>query len=194
MKSLVLFESLGGNTEKVARAIAETLAQKAVLPHLVKVDAGIDLDFYEYDLVFIGSPVIEWLPAATMMAFVKKTMKAYNAKGLIKPASPVIPGKFAVCFGTFAGPHTGEREALPMTVWLRAFLEHLGFTVLDAWHVVGDFGNRPELDMGGRLGDIRHRPNDNDIADVKNRVVGLLAYLEPWRTDGTEPGGGAGAI
>ena len=180
---------MGGNTEKVAKAIAETLKENDGLPHLVKVAAGIDLDFYEYDLVFIGSPVIEWLPAATMMEFVKRTMKAYSAKGLVKPASPVIPGKFAVCFGTFAGPHTGEKEALPMTLWLASFLEHLGFSVLDAWHVVGDFGNRPDLDVGGRLGDIRHRPNDNDIADVKNRVAGLLAFLEAWRTDGTELGG-----
>jgi flavodoxin len=181
MKSLVLFESTGGNTEKVARAIAETLAERDVLPHLVKVDARIDLDFYEYDLVFIGSPVIDWLPAPAMMDFVKRKMKAYSAKGLIMPAAPVIPGKFAACFGTFAGLHIGEKEALPMTMWLRSFLEHLRFTVLDTWHVAGGFGNRQDLNVGGRLGDIRNRPNDSDIADIKNRVMGLLAYLEAWR-------------
>ncbi len=183
MKSLVLFESIGGNTEKVARAIAETLAERNLLPHLTKVDARINLEFYDYDLVFIGSPVIDWLPAPTMMDFVKRTMKACHAKGLIIPAAPIVPGKFAVCFGTFAGPHIGEREALPMTMWLRSFMEHLRFTVLDAWHVVGEFGNRGELDVNGRMGDIRNRPNDNDIGDIKNRVAGLLAFLAAWQTD-----------
>ncbi len=181
MKALILFESIGGNTEKVARAIAETLTEKNVLSHLTKVDARIDVDIYEYDLVFIGSPVIDWLPAPTMMDFVKRKMKAYNAKGLIMPAAPVIHGKFAVCFGTFAGPHIGKGEALPMTMWLRSFMEHLRFTVLDAWHVVGGFNNGEDLDVNGRLGDIRNRPNESDIADIKNRVVGLLAYLKEWR-------------
>jgi len=128
------------------------------------------------------------LPAPRMMDFVKRKMKAYSANGLIMPAAPVVPGKFAVCFGTFAGRHIGEKEALPMTMWLRSFMEHLRFTVLDAWHVVGGFGNRQDLDVGGRLGDIRHRPNDSDITDIKNRVVGLLASLEAWRTEWSGPG------
>lgn len=79
MKALILFESIGGNTENVARAIAGTLAERNVLFHLTKVDARIGVDIYGYDLVFIGSPVIDWLPAPSMMDFFKRKMKAYNA-------------------------------------------------------------------------------------------------------------------
>ncbi|GBC59676.1 hypothetical protein DENIS_0617 [Desulfonema ishimotonii] len=182
MKSLVLFDSMSGNTEKVAAAICKTLESEAMAPQMTKVGKETDLDFYDYDLVCVGSPVIDWLPTQTMMNFIKKKLKGYNRQGLIKPAAPIIPGKFGVCFGTFAGPHIGEREALPMTMWFRSFLEHIGFTVLDSWHIVGQFNNREDLNISGRLGNIRNRPNENDLADVENRVRGVLASLEAWRS------------
>ena len=181
MKSLVLYDSLSGNTEKVAKTIHHT-SEKTILSHLVKVDKKTEIDFFDYDLVFIGSPVIEWLPTQTMMDFVKKTMKGYNQKGQIKPSSPIIPGKFGVCFGTFGGPHIGEREARPMTLWFRSFLEHLGFIVLDEWLFVGAFKNREDLNTNGRMGDIRQRPNESDLLTVENKVTGMLASLAGWQT------------
>lgn len=181
MRTLVLFESLGGNTEKVARAISEALTDNGAIPHLTKVEKNLGIDLHSYDLVFIGSPVIDWLPAPVMMDFARKILHDASNKGLILPAAPAQPGKFAVCFGTFAGPHIGEHEALPMTAWLRSFLEHLRFTVLDAWHVVGTFNGRNHLNIQGRLGDIRNRPHAGDLADIKNRLAGLMASLQGWR-------------
>jgi len=181
MRTLVLFESLGGNTEKVARAIGEALTDNGLSPHLTRVEQDLEIDLHAYDLVFIGSPVIDWLPASAMMAFARRPLQDAHKQGLVPPAAPVMPGKFAVCFGTFAGPHIGEHEAVPMTTWLRSFMEHLRFMVLDRWHVIGAFGDGEELNRHmnrqGRLGDIRHRPNAGDLADIKNRVAGLLASL-----------------
>ncbi len=182
MKSLVLFDSLGGNTEKVATTICKALDNEEILAHMMKVDKETHLDFHEYDLVFIGSPVIDWLPTQGMMDFVKKKMKNYNGKGLIKPSAPINPGKFGICFGTFAGPHIGKREALPMTMWLRSFLEHIGFIVLDEWHIVGEFKNKDDLNLNGRLGNIQNRPNRGDLMNIENRVVGIVASLEAWRS------------
>lgn len=186
MRTLVLFESLGGNTEKVALAIGEALTDNGLSPHVTKVEQELELELYAYDLVFIGSPVIDWLPAPAMMDFARRTLRDAQKQGLILPAAPMVPGKFAVCFGTFAGPHIGEREAVPMTAWLRSFLEHLGFTVQDSWHVIGAFGDEGDLNRQmntqGRLGDIRHRPHAGDLADVKNRVAGLLASLSAEST------------
>lgn len=181
MKTLVFYDSLGGNTERVAQAIHETVATTWGQADIVKVRKDTAVRFTDYDLILIGSPVIDWLPTKKLMECVMGFMKSENTAGRIRPSSPLVPGKFGVCFGTFGGPHIGQTEAVPMTAWLRAFLEHLGYLVLDAWHVPGAFQNRDELNLSGRLGDIRHRPNEADIADVRNRTTGLLASLKAFR-------------
>lgn len=190
MKAIILYDSMSGNTARVAEAIHRSLAAKAMTPDLVKVEEGLSVDLFAYDLVFIGSPVISWLPTQTLMDFVKRTMKECSQKGLIKPSSPIIPGKFGISFGTYAGPHIGEKEALPMTVWLNSFLEHLGYTVLDQWHVVGKRNNKPanwqEINQNGRLGDIGDRPNEADLLSIENRVKGVVDSLSAWRRHGEE--------
>ena len=60
MKALVLYDSLGGNTEKVAERIHSTLDQRGVESEFIKVTGDTDLDLYDYDLLFLGSPVIAW--------------------------------------------------------------------------------------------------------------------------------------
>ena len=69
-----------------------------------------------------------------------------------------------------------------MTMWLRSALEHIGFMVLDSWHIVGQFSKWEDLDKHGRLGNIEQRPNKNDLLDLKNRVLGTIASLEAWRS------------
>ena len=56
-KSLVLYSSVTGNTEKVARRIAETLRVKGNHVALVKVDDKTNIDLLKYDLIFLGSAV-----------------------------------------------------------------------------------------------------------------------------------------
>lgn len=65
-----------------------------------------------------------------------------------------------------------------MTMWLRSFLEHLGYTVLDQWHIVGQFHKETDMNTQGRLGNILGRPNDNDLLDVENRTKGVVRALE----------------
>ena len=48
MKALVLYDSLGGNTEKVAKQIHETLVDNAVETQLVKVAENNDIDLYGF--------------------------------------------------------------------------------------------------------------------------------------------------
>lgn len=181
MKTLVFYDSIGGNTERVARAIHETVVSTWGDADIVKVRKETAVNFLDYDLILIGSPVIDWLPTKKLMESVMGFMKTENAAGRIRPSSPIVPGKFGVCFGTFGGPHIGQTEAVPMTAWLRAFLEHLGYLALHAWHVPGAFQNRDELNRFGRLGDIRHRPDEADLADIRNQVAGLLSSLGAFR-------------
>jgi len=179
MKALVLYDSLGGNTEKVADMIYNTLRQGGVESELIKVSTDTDMDLYEYDLLFLGSPVIAWGPTDTMKDFVMRKLREYH-KSSINPSAPLRPGKFAVSFCTFSGTHIGENEAVPLTKWFSSFLGHLGCQVMAEWHIVGQFHNKEEANIHGRLGDIRGRPNENDLMDVENRVKGLLAGLASW--------------
>lgn len=67
-----------------------------------------------------------------------------------------------------------------MTMWLRSFLEHIGYAVFDQWHIVGQFHKETNMNIQGRLGNILGRPSDKDLLDVMNRtkgVVGALACL-----------------
>ena len=177
LNALVMYDSLGGNTEKVATGIRDALGKASVDCDLVKVTSETTLDLYQYDLIFSGSPVIAWLPTKTLMDFVQRKLDAYRDAGEIRPAAPLRPGRYAVCFCTYAGPHTGLQEAVPLTKWLRAFFEHLGYLVLDEWHVVGELHKETDLNTEGRLGDIRGRPNEQDLDDVRNRVRGILSSL-----------------
>ena len=179
MKSLILYDSMGGNTAKVARTIERSLIN-SMSTYMVSVDKKLIIDLFEYDLIFIGSPVIDWLPTNTLMSFVKSKMKEYSKKGLIKPSSPILPGKFGISFGTYAGPHIGKKEASPMTMWLNSFLEHLGYTTLDQWLVVGKHNHNSEINKNGRLGNIEDRPNKADLLSIENRVKGIVNALSGW--------------
>ena len=178
MKSLILYDSIGGNTEKVAKRIYDTLKGTTNEINFFKFTSDIDVDLFEYDLIFLGSPVIDWLPTKRMMEFVKKKLQFYSGQGKIKPSSPFGSRKYGICFCTYAGPHIGKNEARPMTMWLRSFLEHLGYTVLDQWHIVGQFHKETDMNTQGRLGNILGRPNDNDLLDVENRTKGVVRALE----------------
>jgi flavodoxin len=180
MNALVLYDSLGGNTEKVSRQIHDTLADSAVETHLIKVAEDTNLDLYSYDILFMGSPVIAWGPTNTMRDYVQKTLRAYH-KNKIRPSAPLRPGKFGVSFCTYSGTHIGELEAIPLTKWFSAFMGHLGCQILGEWHIVGEFHNMDEPNIKGRLGDIRGRPNEHDLLEVHNRVKGLMAGLTAWR-------------
>jgi flavodoxin len=177
MKSLILYDSIGGNTDKVAQRICDTLNSAINEVDFIKITSKIDVDFFGYDLIFLGSPVIDWLPTKRMMDFVKKKLKFYSDQGKIIPSSPLRSGKYGISFCTYAGPHVGKIEAFPMTMWLRSFLEHIGYTVLDQWHIVGQFHKETDMNTQGRLGNILGRPNDKDLLDVENRTKGVIGAL-----------------
>lgn len=191
MKSLILYDSMGGNTEKVAKKIYEVVRDSRIDATLIKLDANTKLDFYDYDLVFLGSPNIEWLPTPKMMEFLHtKKLLEHRIRGDVLAAAPILPGKFAVCFATYCGAHTGESEVIAATHWLASFFEHIGYLVLDKAHIPGemrDFGQakgwmNPErlkhLNTFGRLGNIIGRPNEQDLANVVKYTQGILARLK----------------
>ncbi len=78
-----------------------------------------------------------------------------------------IAGKTAVVFCTYSGPHTGIKEVTPVGDYLGQFFEHIGFDVAAKWYVVGEFNGREDYSTKGKLGDVRGRPNQQDLSQVE---------------------------
>ena len=174
LKALVVYYSATGNTRKVADAIQKSLTNEKVESTVLKVQDASEKELYDYDLVFLGSPSIEFLPAERLMRYIKDKMKLHRARGDTKLCAPKIPGKIAVVFCTYSGPHTGISEATTAGKYMSQFLEHLGFEVADEWYVVGKFHGWEEANTMGRLGDIRGGPNEEDLSRVQGDVSKLV--------------------
>jgi multimeric flavodoxin WrbA len=174
MKALIVYWSNTGNTEKVALALREGLETAGVDVSLKKVAEAEDVDFYAYDLVCLGFPSYKWSPPKPMDDFLNAKFGKYHGEGRVKLGAPTVPGKNALIFCTYSGPHTGLREAVPAGLYAGQFFEHLGFTVLDEWYVVGEFHGSEEMSTQGRLGDLRGRPDEEDLQKVKRDGALLL--------------------
>jgi flavodoxin len=177
LKALVIYYSATGNTKKVADTIQNSLVNDKAESILLRIQDASEQELYDYDLVFLGSPSIEFLPAEPVMRFIKGKLKVHRERGDIKLCAPKIPGKTAVVFCTYSGPHTGISEATTAGKYMRQFFEHLGFDVTDEWYVVGQFRNWEEGNTMGRLGDIRGRPNEEDLSRVRSDVSKLVKAI-----------------
>jgi flavorubredoxin len=177
LKALIIYWSATGNTEKVANAIQRGLDKEKVTTTLSKIPESEVEELYDYDLVFIGSPSYQFLPPKPMLRYVDNKMKHHRERGDIKLCAPKVPGKTAVIFCTYSGPHTGVNEAIPACKYLGQFLEHIGFEVAAEWYIAGEFHGHDELSTKGKLGDIRGRPNERDLSKVENDVRKLIKSM-----------------
>jgi flavodoxin len=170
VKALIVYWSATGNTARVAQSIYETLNQEQIDTKILKLAETVDEDFFNYDLIFFGAPPYQFTVADPVLRFFKDKMNYYRERGQIKPAAPKTPGKKAIIFCTYSGPHTGIREAVPAVKYMGQLFEHLGFTIAGEWYIVGEFHGQEVLSTKGVLGDIRGRPNKKDLAQVRRRV------------------------
>jgi hypothetical protein len=179
MKILNLYFSSTGNTEKVARQITVTAEKAGHEVDTVKIagDKDAEVDLLLYDFVFIGSGVYQWLPGKALQEFINARLSHYAAAEEIKLGAPRRAHKRGVAYCTYGGAHTGVNEAIPAVKYLGQLLDHLGYEVVAEWYVIGEYpgkGRLKEYSAGGRLGNIEGRPNEADLADVAERVTGVL--------------------
>lgn len=177
LKALIIYWSATGNTEKVAGAIRKSLTSVGIEPVVKKLKDAEGEDFFDYDIVFIGSPSYQFLPPEPVQKFMNEKMNMHRERGDVKLCAPRIPGKTAVIFCTYSGPHTGISEAIPAGEYLGQFFDHLGFNVASKWYNVGEFHGREDFSTQGRLGDIRGRPNEADLAEIEKNVAELIESL-----------------
>jgi flavorubredoxin len=177
MKAAVIYWSKTGNTEKVAIAIRDALEAAGVETLFGKPEEAESTDFYDYDLICVGFPSYQWRPPEPVDTFLKSKFGEYRKQGRIKVGAPKVPGKNVLIFCTYSGPHTGINEAIPAGKYVGQFFEHLGFTVLDEWYVVGEFHGSERSSTMGRMGDIRGRPNEEDLKKIKQDMARLLQSI-----------------
>lgn len=174
MKAAVIYWSKTGNTEKVAFAIKDALESAGADALLTTTEEAHAIDFYDYDLVCAGFPTHRWHPPKPADESFMKKFAEYHKQGCVRLGAPKIPGKNALIFCTYSGPHTGINEAIPAGKYIGQLFEHLGFTVLDEWYLVGEFHGSEEKSTMGRLGNIKGRPNEEDLKKVKQDVKHIL--------------------
>jgi flavorubredoxin len=174
----LIYWSKTGNTEKVAFAIKEGLESAGLNVVIKRIEESEGVDFLEYDLVCIGSPTYQWHPPPAMDDFLKKKHNQYCDEGKIKLAAPKIPGKTALVFCTYAGPHTGINEAIPSGKYISQFLEHLGFTILDEWYVLSEYRGWKQGNTEGRMGDIRGKPCHEDFLKIRENAKHLAEKMK----------------
>jgi flavodoxin len=177
MKTLIIYWSKTGNTEKVALCLKEGLEIAGSEVILKRTEEAEDIDFYNYDLTCIGFPSYHWHPPEPMADFLKRKFSNYLKKGHVKTGAPKVQGKYALVFCTYSGPHTGINEVIPAGKYAGQFFEHLGFTVLDEWYIIGEYHGSEQKSTKGRMGDIRGRPNDEDIRKVRKDAIHLFEKI-----------------
>jgi flavodoxin I len=87
MNALVIYDSTFGNTEQVARAIADSLGETGSV-RLVRVSEAGPLDLEELDLLVLGCPTQRYKPTPAVQAFLESIPRK------------ALRGLPAVAFGT----------------------------------------------------------------------------------------------
>jgi hypothetical protein len=176
-KAIILYWSNTGNTEKVALAIKKGLEAAGIEVSIAKITEAKDIDYFDYDLVCVGTPSIQWHPPSQVTNFLLKNFDKYEEEKKIKVGAPKIAGKYALVFCTYSGPHTGIREAKPVGLYVGQFFEHIGFTVLDKWYILGEFHGSYDRSTKGKMGNIRGKPTEEELKKISVDATKLVSRL-----------------
>ncbi len=176
-RAVVLHWSKTGNTDKVASSIRAGLEAGGMAVVGRRVQEAADIDFFEYDLVCLGFPSYSWRPPGPVDEFLNAKFAQYRKEDRVLPGAPAVPGKNALIFCTYSGPHTGIREAIPAGKYAGQFFEHLGFVVVDEWYVLAEFHGSEELSTLGRMGNIKGLPSEQDLKSIEDRARALALSL-----------------
>jgi hypothetical protein len=184
LKSLIIYFSPGGNTKKVARAIAKGLESRDAKVEFLSLQDASQVDLYTYDLVCLGAPSYNFTVPEPVGRYVKEQLRRAHKRDRVQLCAPTLPNKWAVVFVTYAGPHTGIDEAIPAGGHMAQMFCHLGFEVRGKWYTVGEFHDEDSpSNLYGCLGDIRGRPNEHDLGVIEANASGLAFVLEHEKED-----------
>jgi hypothetical protein len=194
-KSLVMYSSHTGNTEKVARRFKKVFEEKGWECDLFKITTRTtakDLpDLNGYDFLCLGSPVEFKLPTEELMALLnpkhgprrpwaQKTPPPppQREAGAREGAGKILFGadsKKGVAFATYSGHHLGPKEPDPALSFLESMVEHRKFQCVGRFACPGKmFNSVKEIDKVGWYPDIYWRPNKRDLQKAEIFIEEIL--------------------
>ncbi|MGN0630453.1 MAG: flavodoxin family protein [Ruminococcus sp.] len=182
MKALVLYFSATGNTSKVADRIFEGMQESGIEVIKKSISEAADVEYFDYDLICLGFPSIHWHVPSPVEKYLKDNFKKHQKEGRVIPGAP-RNGKDILLFCTYCGTHTGVKEAVPAVKYAAQYFEHVGFSVVDEWYIVGEYvGNEPNNTLG-RLGDVSGQPDESELARIKTASINLAERLKKEKAD-----------
>ena len=114
-KALVVYDSVYGNTEKVARALAKGSEDGGVDVDCVRVD-GVKFDELSgYDLLVVGSPVHAWSAPKPIKAFLERLKSAEGLSGKKAFALDTKMSRSRLA-GSAGGKIEGKLKSLGLTI------------------------------------------------------------------------------
>ena len=147
MKTLIIYASIhNGNTEKVARAMAEVLDAKLVKPNEIKTDES-----SEYDLIGFGSGIYFGKHHKSLLDLVSKLQPQNNKKAFIFSTRGIFP--VSIC-------HKALKKQL---------LEK-EFEIMDEFSCKG-FDNYGPFKLIGGIN--KNKPDGKDLDDAKKFAIEL---------------------
>lgn len=102
MRILIIYDSRTGNTEEMAKAVAEGVESTDVKPILRKVDEASVDELPLVKGVILGSPVYYGQPSSKIKQFIDESVK-YHGK---------LEGKVGGAFASAGGTHTGAETTI----------------------------------------------------------------------------------
>ncbi|MFH2091648.1 MAG: hypothetical protein ABIJ31_04720, partial [Pseudomonadota bacterium] len=171
MKCLIIYGSRTRNTEKVAKRIKQAFNTHGWHCDIYNMEKSIDIenlpfDFEDYDFICAGSGVYWALPS-------EKVVMAMRLVSRRTSYSKIVPGpKRGMVFATYGGAHLGPKEAEAALKLLEIEIEHLSFKCVGAFVCPGKYVNRATPEW--YHGDIRNRPNEEDLGQAEALVNKLL--------------------
>src|SRR4030042_161474 len=184
-KSLILYQTMTGNTEKVVLRFQKVFEKKGWECRVFKVDKetkfdNLPFDFQDFDFLCAGSGVYSALPGKELTDVMYKTTHQPRRAGkIVRVHRRIIVGpKKGIVFVTYAGTHTGPNEAEPALSLLELTIEHLRFKCVGRFSCLGSIGKRAT--PGFWFGDIRNRPNERDL--LKAEIFLEEKLEEPWNS------------
>ncbi|MDI6806533.1 MAG: flavodoxin domain-containing protein [Candidatus Aenigmarchaeota archaeon] len=115
-KILIVYHSRTGNTEKLAKAIAEGAKQGGVEVSLKRYNEATNEDLLKADAILFGSPTYFSLPSAELKSFIDKSVDIYDK----------LEGKKGAYF-TSAGCMENAEQTLQAFEWVYS---HYGIDVV----------------------------------------------------------------
>jgi hypothetical protein len=199
-KSLILYASMTGNTEKLAVRFKEVFEKMKWECDLMKIDQKMDITipFFncdKYDFICLGSYVHSGLPSTLLLNALHKNPGSAHYQtnqGLTKrpteeeilaiasePHPRVEPinlnglNKQGIVFVTFAGKFVGWKMAQPSLDMLEVELAHMHFQCVGQFCCPGRFGT-----VSGWFKDLPQRPHERDLLKAQIFLEEILEQYE----------------